>query len=935
MAGKYVVVDVETTGNSYVKGSRVIQISAVIVENSRITDQYTSFVNPEVPIPSFIKDLTGIGEEEVAKAPRFGEIAGEIHSILDGSIFVAHNVKFDRSFVAGELENAGFVNPIEKTLDTVELANILLPEANSYKLEELSDQMELEHITPHQADSDALATAELFLMLLEKAKNLPVATLQKLCKLSKNLNGSILSFFESILKEKEGRMESIPDELEFYRGIVLKKKQFSDKEAPIQSLAYPKGTEDKIELLQPLIKEFESRNGQFEMMDTVYESFRTNTHAVIEAGTGVGKTIGYLLPSIYFSVDLQEKIIISTHTIQLQHQILEKEIKVLKDAVPFSFSTALIKGREHYINMLRFEQTLWEPDSSYDETITKMKILVWLLQTETGDMDELNLSSGGKLYWKRICNDGSFVDKGNDPWTYHDFYLHSKNLAANADIIVTNHSMLVADLKHHVLPKSPYIVIDEAHHLEKSVRTKLGRMLDYNHIKFLLGKLGTTEKKKKFYNLDRYTAKVSEVPSVHSFIVDNAIDGLESETDDLFILLSQMLKSTRSSNKVKNRRAKLRVSDQIRSGTGWQKVMLCAERFLDFHKLISQGVEERLALINKNQSSLSTAELAFLEEMTGFHEEWSEMGSQVKHLLSTKENSEVTWLESDHQCMANRTSVHRQPLNINQFLSERLFKEHKSVVLTSASLTANNTFKFFNEEIGINSFERIEKRYDSPFSYEEQVKLLIPTDLPEINSVSMEEYAESIACHLIAVANATEGRMLVLFTSHEMLRKTYELLDDSNELSDFILLAHGVSSGSRSRLVKSFQQFQKAILLGTSSFWEGIDIPGENLSCLVVVRLPFSPIDDPVTSAKLESVQKSGRNPFSAFSLPEAIIQFKQGFGRLIRQKTDRGVFFVFDQRIITSVYGKAFLRSIPSIKVEKGPLDDLIPSVENWLRKK
>ncbi|RWR10414.1 ATP-dependent DNA helicase DinG [Siminovitchia fortis] len=934
MAGKYVVVDVETTGNSYVKGSRVIQISAVTVENSRITDQYTSFVNPEVPIPSFIKELTGIGEEEVAEAPRFGEIAGVIHSILDGAIFVAHNVKFDRSFIAGELEDAGFANPIEKTLDTVELANILLPKANSYKLEELSDQMELEHITPHQADSDALATAELLLMLLEKAKNLPMATLEKLCELSKNLNSSMFSFFESVKKEKESRLESLPEGLESFRGIVLKNKQMPAGEAPIRSLDYPKGIDDKVKLLQPLFKEFESRNGQYEMMDTVYQSFRTSTHSVIEAGTGIGKTIAYLLPSVYFSVGRQEKVIISTYTIQLQHQILEKEIKILKDAVPFSYRTALIKGREHYINMLKFEQTLKEPDSSYDETITKMKILIWLLQTETGDMDELNLSSGGKLYWKRICNDGSFVDRNNDPWTSRDFYLHSKNLAESADIIITNHSMLVADLEHPVLPKSHFIVIDEAHHLEKSVRTKLGRKLDYNHIKFLLGKLGTTEKKKRFYTLERYTAKASAVPSVHSFAVDHAIQNIEAETDDLFTLLSQMLKRTRP-NKGKNRRAKLRVSDQIRSGGSWQKVMMCAERFLDFHKLISQGIQERLMLIKKSQASLSPAELAFLEEMAGFHGEWTEMGLQVKHLLSQSENSDVMWLESDQKCMANRTSVHRQPLNINCFLSERLFKEHKSVVLTSASLTVNNSFKFFSEEIGIHSFDRIETRFESPFPYEKQVKLLVPTDLPEINSVPMEEYAESIACHLIAVANAAEGRMLVLFTSHEMLRKTHELLYDSNELRDFVLLAHGVSSGSRSRLVKSFRHFQKAILLGTNSFWEGIDIPGEDLSCLVVVRLPFSPIDDPVTAAKLEYVQAGGKNPFSAYSLPEAIIQFKQGFGRLIRKKTDRGVFFVFDQRVITSAYGKAFLKSIPSIKLEKGPLDHLIPSVESWLDKK
>ncbi|VEF47994.1 DnaQ family exonuclease/DinG family helicase [Bacillus freudenreichii] len=934
MTNKYVVVDVETTGNSYNRGSRIIQISAVVVKDSKIMEQYTSFVNPEMPIPAFIKDLTGITEEEVTNAPTFDEIAADFHSILEGAIFVAHNVKFDRSFVAGELKSAGFNNPIEKTLDTVELANILLPEASSYKLEELSDEMELEHINPHQADSDALATAELLLMLLEKAKSLPATTLETLCKLSKSLNNSMFSFFDSIKKEKAGQLEHLQDDLESFRGIILKKKRIPDQKVSLQVVNYPKGENEKISLLQNSIKDFEARNGQFEMMDTVYESLDTDIHSVIEAGTGIGKSLAYLLPSIYFSAARQKKVIISTYTIQLQHQLLDKEIEVLENALPFSFQTALLKGREHYINMLKFEQTLYELDSSYDETISKMKILIWLLYTKTGDRDELNLSSGGKLYWKRICNDGSFVEKQIDPWTCHDFYLYSKRLAENANLIITNHAMLVADLNSQVLPPSSHVIIDEAHHLEKAVRMKLGQQLEYNTVKYMLGKLGTSEKKKRFYKLDRCMAKSSSVPGIQTYLMDRAIADLDIETDDLFILIGQFLKHHRT-NKSKSRKVKLRLTDNTKATAGWQRVWMCAERFLDLHKLISSGIQERLTLIKKNPPVLSAAELAFLEEMTGFYEDWLDLGQHVRQLLLPKESQDVIWLESDEKCTPNRTSVHCQPLNVNQFLSEKFFKENKSVVLTSASLTVNNTFKFFNEEIGIDSFDRIEKKITSPFPYEEMAKIFIPTDLPEINATPMDEYVESIACHLIGTALASEGRMLVLFTSYEMLRKTYELLSDSNQLADYVLLAHGVSSGSRGRLMKSFQQFQKAILLGTSSFWEGIDIPGEDLSCLVVVRLPFSPIDEPVTAAKLESVETSGKNAFSAYSLPEAIIQFKQGFGRLIRKQSDRGVFFVFDQRIITSVYGKAFLRSIPPVKMEKGNLEYLIPLVEDWLKKK
>ena len=209
---------------------------------------------------------------------------------------------------------------------------------------------------------------------------------------------------------------------------------------------------------------------------------------------------------------------------------------------------------------------------------------------------------------------------------------------------------------------------------------------------------------------------------------------------------------------------------------------------------------------------------------------------------------------------------------------------------------------------------------------------MIPTDLPEIRSASNDEYIEAISGHLIALAEATDGRMLVLFTSYDMLRKTYNLIKDTGALDDFVMLAQGVTAGSRSRLTKSFQQFNKAILFGTSSFWEGVDIPGKKLSCLVIVRLPFSPPDEPTTAAKYEEIKSNGKNPFTEHSLPKAVIRFKQGFGRLIRSETDRGVVIVLDRRIDTTSYGKAFLQSIPDVPLVRGPLKNIISTIEKWL---
>ncbi len=196
----------------------------------------------------------------------------------------------------------------------------------------------------------------------------------------------------------------------------------------------------------------------------------------------------------------------------------------------------------------------------------------------------------------------------------------------------------------------------------------------------------------------------------------------------------------------------------------------------------------------------------------------------------------------------------------------------------------------------------------SPFEYKNQVQLLIPEDIPEINTVTLEEYVIAITEHIITIAESTKGRMLILFTAYDMLRKTYELIKESGFLNDFAMIAQGITSGSRTRLTRNFQRYDKAILLGTSSFWDGVDIPGEDLSCLVIVRLPFSPPDEPFTDAKCQLIKQQGGNPFSEYSLPEAILRFKQGFGRLIRTETDRGIIIVFDKRIVTTKYGNAFL---------------------------
>ncbi|WP_175991232.1 ATP-dependent DNA helicase DinG [Bacillus sp. Marseille-Q1617] len=926
---KLIVVDLETTGTSPRKGEKIIQISAVIIENGEIVDQFTSFVSPGKPIPPFIEELTGINDEMVKDAPEFHEIAPKILELLDNGVFVAHNVTFDLSFLQAELEEAGYNTFKGPAFDTVELAKIAMPSADSFKLTELSNSLSLSHVRPHQADSDAYVTAELLLHFINTLEVLPLVTLEKLQALSGYLKSDLSLLFDEIVAQKQRHVEDLSMDLEVYRGIALLKK--NDLE-PALSMS------DEIDLeiskyLEMHIPSYEKREAQIQMMNEVSDSFLENRHLVVEAGTGVGKSLGYLWPSLQFAKQHGERVVVSTFTTQLQEQLLQKEIKLLEKICPASFQTVLLKGKNHYINLFKFEQSLRETDPQYDVVLTKMQILVWLTRTKTGDIDELNLTSGGQLFWNRLRHDGWHLPHSKDPWVSKDFYLHARKRAQSADIIITNHSMLLSDLinKGSLIPSFDYLVIDEAHHLEKSARQHLGIVLDYLSIKFTTSQLGTLEQKQLYDRLYGLMTTYDIEGTLHSFELDTHIHQFYIDMEEAISVLSNVF-FKHAKKRTGAQKIQLRISDEMKNSRSWQPVQMAMERVISVMKMIDKEFQDILDTIKSKKLKLKDSEKALVEEFYSFLVEWNELCQAFRTVFLKEMTDYVLWLDGDTRSLPNSLVIQAQPVAVAQNLKKDLFSNKKSVVLTSATLTVSDSFKYFLNEIGLSGDEMKELQLSSPFDYAQAATLFIPNDVPEIQQVSNEEYIESISSHLIGVAQATKGRMLILFTSYDMLRKTYELMKESGLLEDYVLMAQGITSGSRTRLTKNFQRFDKAILFGTSSFWEGVDIPGEDLSCLALVRLPFSPPDEPVTQAKSEVLKAQGKNPFSSHSLPEAIIRFKQGVGRLIRRSSDRGIVIVYDRRIKTTRYGNAFIQSIPSMKVKEGDLYDLIEWIEDWL---
>ncbi|MFK2824186.1 ATP-dependent DNA helicase DinG [Bacillus sp. B190/17] len=931
---KFVVTDLETTGHASKGNDRIIQASFVVIENKQITGQYTSFFNPQMPIPMFIEELTGISDEMVKDAPLFHEAAKDILPLLDDAVFVAHNVAFDLQFLQAELERAGYSSFSGATIDTVELARIVWPMSDSYKLGELTGNLGLIHDRPHQADSDAYVTAEMLLMMIEKLESLPMVTLEKLEQLARRLKSDIYLLMKAIIETKQRNIEQLPEQIEVYRGLALRKKKIERRFVEKASLAYPETKEEKAALLSA-VPQFELRNSQMDMMNLVYESLQISKHLAVEAGTGTGKSLGYLLPAVYRSKQEKEPVIVSTYTVILQQQLLQKEIRQLQKVLPFQIMAAVLKGRSHYIDLYKFTQSLKETSDNYDFVLAKMQILTWLLETEIGDVDEINLSSGGELFWNEIKQDGDYMNKGRKAWLDKDFYLHAKKQAKEADIVITNHSLLVADLaaKKSVFPPYTHVIIDEAHHFERAARDRLGVSIDQTGCKQLFGKVGTYEQKELFYQIEQLFVKycLSEQED-ERISINRKLQELQFESDEWFKVL-QMYFDHHTKKRAGSswHRRQLRLTSESRQLTYWDHVEYGAERIDLLIGELVVWMKQRLKKITEFREQMTASEQMKMDDFQEMIEEWQDFQLALEKIIFRPEEDEVIWMEGDSRSLSNTFVLKSHPMEVAKMIQEAIL-EKKHVIFTSATLTVNGSFQFFAAESGLSSFDHNEVILSSPFDFQKNCRMIIPNDVPNVKSVYHEEYIEALANHLTAVAEAAKGRMLVLFTSFDMMKRTHDLMKDSGLIDDYILLAQGITNGSRARLTRNFQRFDKAILFGTNSFWEGIDIPGKDLSCLVIVRLPFSPPDEPFTQAKNEQLTQIGKNAFSAYSLPQAVLRFKQGFGRLIRSSTDRGIIIVFDRRIQTNTYGKTFLRSIPDIPVKEASLSETVEMIEDWL---
>jgi ATP-dependent DNA helicase DinG len=941
MSRIYVALDLETTGLQP-EHDAIIEIGAVKFRENEVLETWSNLINPQRPIPHRITQLTGITQTEVNQAPILSSVTSSLESFVKGYPIVGHNVPFDLGFL--KRHHLFLDNP---AIDTFELASILLPHAARYSLGTLAEALGITFPTRHRALEDALATKDLFLGLLQQASQLDLSVIREINRLAARSNWSLRPVFRDLERNKVrfAFTGSIGQQLmakgalngEGSMGLLFTQEE---KEKPLQLRAERQLLD--VDSLASMLEEggdfsfkfpgYEYRPQQVEMLRAVAEAFNGRQHLLVEAGTGTGKSIAYLLPAAHFAVQNGERVVISTNTINLQDQLFLKDSPDLQKILPFEFRVALLKGRSNYICLRRLAVLRHAGNLSIDELRVLAKVLVWLPSTMTGDQAELFMPTlQERLIWNRICSDSENCLAERCAFRQEDrcFFYRARQRAEGAHLIVVNHALLLSDVavENRVLPEYRYLIVDEAHHLEGATTNQLSFAVNLRSIQRLLSELSQRPGPR------RYTGYLAEVMARCRIGVPKAIEReLESYIEELhqeveaagrslyefFDTLSLFLRE--HSRPGGNYNQTIRLTSGFRVQPAWADVEIAGDNFSVHLFKLSDGLKRFYSGLGELEGYDIPDYEDLLQGLLGYHQRLEDLRDQLNALIAQPSPNDIYWAEI--AAKDEEISLHAAPLHIGHLVERHLLTPKECVVLTSATLCTDGDFSFIKERL--NAWEAREVAVGSPFDYANSTLLYLINDIPEPNQ---PHYQKAVGRALIALCQATRGRTLVLFTSYSQLRNTSKAITRPLAEHDIVVFQQGDGS-SRRQLLENFRTTPRSVLLGTRSFWEGIDVMGEALSCLVIARLPFSVPSDPVFAARSETFE----NPFGQYAVPETILRFRQGFGRLIRSKNDRGVVVILDKRLLTKSYGQSFLNSLPECTVKRGPLAGLPAEAARWI---
>jgi predicted DnaQ family exonuclease/DinG family helicase len=942
-------------------------------------DRFVTFVDPGRGLARAITRLTGIADADLAGAPSLEDaMARLVHFLGEDATLVGHNVGFDVAF----LERAGLPPGVQR-LDTVELASILLPTAPSYALQRLAADGSIVPEAAHRAVHDALTCASVLSALALRARSLPPLVLEECAAQASLLGPAYAAFFEralrssfdggagllltpprsviqlgqaelggteagttisawpqrSLREEGVSRRPAPPpgvgredgakpisarpsdvaaEPISARAGDVVGAKEGSrrgsggapagavsgardvagEANPKARALRSPAGASParaltSFALLAEHMPGYEERPEQVELATAIESTFETGGVLVAEAGTGIGKSLAYLVPALRRAA-MGERVVVSTHTLPLQDQLVRKDLPALQEALGTSIPVATLKGRSNYLCPRRW-QIFRTSVGTRDEARLALKTLVWRSTTETGDRAEINLMGSEGALWPRISADDETCDRARCGRVAGGCYLeNARERAARSGIVVVNHALLLYDarMRSALLPESAHAVVDEAHHLEDVASDVFGYRLEDQRLRHDLDRVARSP---------LVIAALRDDRAPHAEALRQEIQRARELAGETFAALAALLPAEGAEDRLRITRA-VRASDDR-----WLPVELAAERLADALGAVltdCDRVEERATLEEDD----------IREELAGAAVEIMGTRLAISRGVHDPRPNDIVWLAAQPD---GAIGLYVAPEHVGPTLRRALIERYRSVVMTSATLAVAGSLGFTLERLGIRDVAST-LILGSSFDHAGRSVLIVPNDVAYPSDAA---FAADVAMTVEEIARAIGGRTLVLFTSHAAMRKVAALLDPLED-EGLAVLTQGLG-GSRRAIVERFVQ-GSAVLLGTQSFWEGVDLPGDLLRCVVIAKLPFAVPDDPLVAGRSERYD----DPFREFQLPQAALRLRQGFGRLLRTRTDRGAVVLMDRRVVERDYGPTFIASLPDVRVRRIPREAISAAV-------
>lgn len=630
-------------------------------------------------------------------------------------------------------------------------------------------------------------------------------------------------------------------------------------------------------LLAKSIPNYEHRQEQIAMAERIEQAILKGEQLVVEAGTGVGKSIAYLTPLLLWALDKKKRVVVSTYTKTLQYQLLEKDLPAIKHALGLEFKAELCLGQQNYLCLRRFDQTIMkglflDPRAAKQST----KLANWIKVTDAGIKSELEFAIIDEL-WESVCRFSDLCSGKNCPKYTVCFYWKARRAWFAAQILIVNHHLYFANLmnKEMLFPKYDALVFDEAHNLEDVATDFLGITLSSIGTNYLLSAIYNPRTNRGLLN------RLSKIDEIKYTEIRQTIADAQIAADTFFT--SWVIKLGQPPLKQRITKPYL-VLDTLQDPMkllGFQLRQIAKD---------TENIDEKIEL---EAYAVRCQEIA---------------GSAELYLAQPHPDDNVYWVELESRGRRINVTCRSAPIHLGSEMQEKVWNRISPIIFTSATLATDRSFIYFRDRLGLDT--AAELLLDSPFDYANNV--LLYTNRSRIDpGLNPDRYVQEAVQQIKEILLATQGKAFVLFTSYKMMDIAYDLL--APQLPHLNIMRQG--DAGRERLLKEFKKDIHSVLFATSTFWQGVDVPGEALQCVIIARLPFDVPDEPVIEARINRLREEGQNPFYAFQVPQAIIMFKQGFGRLIRNKTDIGVVAILDPRLLTKSYGRLFLNSLPKCR--------------------